>query len=82
MFLCAHAAVIYADLVDPPAGTHQVVLGVDDELQQPHWRERLKMPRSDLAALAVQALLLKGEGTVGLKICPGCFSCVPVCYYR
>lgn len=51
-----------SDLVDPPGGQHQVVLGVDDELQRPHWRERLRMPRSDLAALAVQALLLRDEG--------------------
>lgn len=45
-----------------------MVLGVDDELQQPHWRDRLKMPRSDLAALAVQALLLKDAGKVALKV--------------
>ncbi|KAF8071046.1 SARED1 [Scenedesmus sp. PABB004] len=49
-------------LVDRPAGRHVVVLGVDDSLQAPHWRERLKMPRADLAALAVAALALRDRG--------------------
>ncbi|WIA11777.1 hypothetical protein OEZ85_011871 [Tetradesmus obliquus] len=55
-------------LVDPPAGRHVVALAVDDALQQPHWRQRLKMPRADLAALAVQCLLLKDAGGANRSI--------------
>lgn len=50
------------DLVDVPAGRHQIVLSVNDGLQVPDWRQRLKMPRGDLAYLAVQALLLRDQG--------------------
>jgi hypothetical protein len=57
-----------ADLVDPPAGRHIVQLAVDDALQQPHWRQRLKMPRSDLAALAVHCLLLKDAGALAAAL--------------
>lgn len=49
-------------LVDTPAGRHQIVLSVDDGLQVPDWRQRLTMPRGDLAVLAVQALLLRDQG--------------------
>jgi len=51
-----------SDLIDDSQSQYALVLGVDDGLQQPHWRERLKMPRSLLAALAVQCLLLREEG--------------------
>lgn len=53
---------ILSDLIDDSQSQYALVLGVDDGLQQPHWRERLKMPRSLLAALAVQCLLLREEG--------------------
>lgn len=43
-------------------GSYQLVLGVDDSIQQPHWRQRMRMPRSLLAMFAVQCLLLKDEG--------------------
>jgi len=49
-------------LIDAPGEPRQIVLGVDDALQKVHWRQRLKMPRSDLARLCVASLLLKDEG--------------------
>eukprot|EP00878_Enallax_costatus_P038284 GHUV01043475.1.p1 GENE.GHUV01043475.1~~GHUV01043475.1.p1 ORF type:complete len:280 (+),score=73.80 GHUV01043475.1:34-873(+) len=58
-------------LVDALTGCHQIVLGVDDEFQKPHWQQRLKMPRGDLAVLAVQSLLLRDQGEGQL--------CTPTC---
>lgn len=43
-------------------GSYQLVLGVDDSIQAPHWRQRMRMPRSLLAMFAVQCLLLRDEG--------------------
>jgi hypothetical protein len=51
-----------ADLIDAPGEQRQILLGVDDALQKVHWRQRLKMPRSDLARLCVASLLLRDEG--------------------
>jgi uncharacterized protein YbjT (DUF2867 family) len=51
---------------------HQLELGVDDSIQQPHWRHRLRMPRSLLAVLVVQLLLLRDEGAGNRSIdCAG-----------
>lgn len=52
---------LLADLTDS-SGDFQLVLGVDDSIQAPHWRQRLRMPRRLLALLAVQCLLLRDEG--------------------
>lgn len=77
---CSYACI--ADLVDPPAGRHVVALAVDDALQQPHWRQRLKMPRADLAALAVQCLLLKDAGGLGnVNAAAELHCCSPLCDY-
>lgn len=55
-------------LVDAPGGQRGLVLGVDDELQLPHWRQRLKMPRADLARLAVAAVLLRDSGVLNRSL--------------
>jgi hypothetical protein len=50
------------DLIDDSKSSYQLVLGVDDSIQKPHWRQRLRMPRSLLAALAVQCVMLRDAG--------------------
>jgi hypothetical protein len=50
-----------SDLIDD-SRPHLLELGVDDSIQQPHWRHRLRMPRSLLAVVVVQLLLLRDEG--------------------
>lgn len=59
--VCCDVLCCPADLIDN-TGSYQLVLGVDDSIQQPHWKHRIRMPRSLLAMLAVQCLLLKDEG--------------------
>jgi hypothetical protein len=68
--LCT-AGPVPADLIDDN-GAFQLVLGVDDTIQQPHWRQRLRMPRRLLALLAVQCLLLRDEGTSHMPACIHC----------
>ena len=69
---CCGAPALHADLIDAPGEQRQIVLGVDDALQKVHWRQRLKMPRSDLARLCVASLLLKDEGGFGSMPCWKC----------
>lgn len=71
-------SVVHADLIDD-SRPHQLELGVDDSIQQPHWRHRLRMPRSLLAVVLVQLLLLRDEGeqtatvlTVAVQPCGCC----------
>lgn len=60
--LAVPAAAAAADLIDDSKSSYQLVLGVDDSIQKPHWRQRLRMPRSLLAMLAVQCLTLRDAG--------------------
>jgi hypothetical protein len=65
------AGPVPADLIDD-SGAFQLVLEVDDTIQQPHWRQRLRMPRRLLALLAVQCLLLRDEGASHVPACIHC----------
>jgi hypothetical protein len=71
-YMSVACAAVFADLIDAPGGQRGLVLGVDDELQRPHWRQRLKLPRADLARLAVAAVLLRDSSEwrqSGFKTC-------------